>query len=144
MCLAVKYNRASGRKTGYKILRKQDGDYFSGMCGASTVKINRHPLEYTEDPNKANIIYCLYSDENYRSGFHIFANLEEARKIWHYLGTNLAICKVAFKDEVAFGEVHWSLHIIAATIIAQKCKVISEVSGQGIIRKILNLCIGKN
>ena len=132
MCLAVRFKRKSGRRTGYKVLfqhDKEDG-LFTGTCGAGQVRLGP---DYIIDPNTEPIRgWDQKGIYHYPAGFSISGRLEDAKLIQRHQGG--VICKVAFKDEVAYGRVHWTWwtgmevnapqEVFTTTIIARQCKVL--------------------
>lgn len=130
MCLHIKYERKSGRKTGYKLLYQEEwGSLITGYCDAKAVYIRK--TGYTTDPNHGNLWSNHFS---YPAGFHTFLTKRSAEKIQrleNFENNELVLCKVAFKDEVAYGRVKWYFHgekdFLTSTVVARKCKVLHEV-----------------
>ncbi len=132
MCLSTKYKKKSGRKTGYKLLYRthdDSGDLETGQCGAGRVVISRK--SFTTDPKSDTSL----TRPIYPMGFHIFLSRKSAERVRMETGASTVLCKVRFKDEVAYGKVRWHCHqpfcsvvFHTSAVVARKCKIIEVIT----------------
>jgi len=133
MCLAVKFGRKFTGSKGYKLLRWSgiDGSYTTGMNNAKTIPIS---MTRFSDADKDSVPMAGWEDR-YPGGFHIFTKRKDAERILtHY--PNLALCKVGFKNQIAYGEVHWHFgngygrrdtRNTTKTVVAQRCTMLEVI-----------------
>lgn len=138
MCLAISYKDSYPGEKGYKVLKKDERSYFTGLCGYPRMQISR--TRYA-DARPTGAYSGILGGEGfdgfiYPFGFHILTSLEDARKLKRAEEkrnpiVKFVICEVAFKEQVAYGAVKWhytgNKSFATDTVVARKCKIIKEV-----------------
>lgn len=136
MCLAVKYDRVFKGNTGWKLLRKRERGYYTGICEAKCRKIS--DSEFTDMGGCINSHFHASDGTPYPTGSHIFTKRLDAEKVRKLCFSprsqhNLVLRKVAFKEQVAYGEVDWysdacthgySQYLTTTVVVAKKCRVL--------------------
>jgi len=109
MCLKKFIEEIPKQTIGWKIVKKINGEYFTGLCNSSQVKLPKN--KWVKDPNTGNVVaYIDHRYQTYPTGFNITKTRKEARGIKNGENTisgNNVIVKVAFKNVVKYGITGW-------------------------------------
>jgi len=127
MCLARRFKRSYDGNVGYKVVFKEDGHYRTGITPIGE-EVRLFKRKFTKDTREEPLLLNNQSGKTYPAGFHIFTKLEGARKLRL---NGKVICKVKFRQQVAFGSVRWSFwddQWYTPTVVARECRILSEVT----------------
>lgn len=132
MCLRIVHDGKSNRKTGYKLLYpRTHGGFETGCVGVGKVQVGTE--RYITDPNTDPIVGYDPDGIRYPAGFHIFLSREVAKKVQRLIRSRPTLCKVRFKDEVAYGKVRWYFRekgckpFYASTVVARRCMIVAII-----------------
>lgn len=130
MCLHRRYNKRFTGNKGWKLLRQStiDGRYYTGLVCAKCIDITETKFAVA-DTTPLGIDYDGKTNGYYPGGFHIFTRMKDAMMVNAYKCTasDLVLCKVKFRKQVAYGEVNWSSEMPKfPTVVAQECRVIER------------------
>jgi len=121
MCLSKSYDRPYPRRTGYKLLELKAGNLSTGSMYGMPITLSS---SYTKDVRKKRIFFAG-GEGSYQAGFHIFTRLRDARAIQKSYCPIHVLCKVRFREQVAYGVVYWWEHgRNTNTVVARECQIV--------------------
>lgn len=144
MCLGT-ITRKAKESTGYKFMMRHCGDHVTGLFKQQNIKyaVGKWTGATSEGGKDIVIpIFCPNPNEEYGFGFHIFPNIQNAKKFFDEFGhrDDMVLVKVSYRGVVAQGIDHSSHSIHQKKIrcvVAAQMRV-DEIISTNDIEKYIN------